>query len=141
MLTAGRPLRVPLGFALLLCMLVAACAGRRTQLPTDPGVPLTDFVQIHTQVSSACVGVRTLTAELGLSGHAGEQSLRGRIHAGFQRPASMRLEGVAPFGAPAFILAARGDTAMLVLLRESPPRVVRGARAEAILGALTGVTL
>jgi len=85
------------------------------------------------------MGVRTLTAELALSGRAGRQKLRGRVVAGFARPSSMRLEGVAPFGPPAFILAARGDTAVLLLPRDS--RVLRGARAEDILGALTGVTL
>ena len=51
----------------------------------------------------------------------------------------MRLEGVAPFGPPAFILAARGNTATLVLPRDH--RVLRGTRAEEILGALTGVAL
>jgi len=51
----------------------------------------------------------------------------------------MRLEGVAPFGPPAFILASRGDTTLLLLPRDS--RVVRGATADAILGALTGVSL
>jgi hypothetical protein len=51
----------------------------------------------------------------------------------------MRLEGVAPFGAPVFVLVTRGDTATLLLPREQ--RVVRGARAEEILGALTGVAL
>ena len=49
----------------------------------------------------------------------------------------MRLEGVAPFGPPAFILASRPATTVLLLPRES--RVLRGARAEDILGALTGV--
>jgi hypothetical protein len=85
------------------------------------------------------MGVRTLTAELALSGRAGRQKLRGRVVAGFERPSSMRLEGVAPFGPPAFILASRGDTAVLLLPRDS--RVLRGAPAEDILGALTGVTL
>ena len=85
------------------------------------------------------MGVRTLTAELALSGRAGRQKLRGRVVAGFARPSSMRLEGVAPFGPPAFILASRGDTAVLLLPRDS--RVLRGAPAEDILGALTGVTL
>ncbi len=51
----------------------------------------------------------------------------------------MRLEGVAPFGPPAFILAARGPDATLLLPRDS--RVVRAARPEEILGALTGVAL
>ena len=115
------------------------CAHPRLALPTDPGAPLPDFLAIHTQVSSACAGVRTLTSELALSGRAGRQRLRGRVVAGFARPASMRLEGVAPFGPPAFILAARAGTAVLLLPRDS--RVLRGARAEDILGALTGVML
>jgi hypothetical protein len=90
-------------------------------------------------VTEACRGVRTLTAELGLAGRAGEARLRGRVVAGFERPSSMRLEGVAPFGPPAFILAARGQTALLLLPRDD--RVLRGESAEEILGALTGVAL
>ena len=74
-----------------------------------------------------------------MSGRAGEQRLRGRVVSGFERPASMRLEGVAPFGPPAFILVARGDAATLLLPRDNA--VLRGARADQILGALTGVTL
>ena len=116
-----------------------ACAAHRLALPTDSGTPLPDFNTIHSQVSPACAGVRTLTAELSLAGRAGSQKLRGRVVAGFATPSSMRLEGVAPFGPPAFILAARGDTAVLLLPRDS--RVLRGARPEEILGALTGVAL
>jgi hypothetical protein len=92
------------------------------------------------QLAAACTGVRTLTAEIGMSGHAGRQRLRGRVVAGFARPASMRLEGVAPFGAPAFILVARGGNATLLLPRDEP-RVLRGPKPEDILGALTGVAL
>ena len=51
----------------------------------------------------------------------------------------MRLEGVAPFGPPAFILAARGNMAVLLLPRDD--RVLKGERAEDMLGALTGVAL
>ena len=94
---------------------------------------------IHMQLSAACTGVRTLTAEMALSGRAGRQRLRGRVHAGFARPASMRLEGIAPFGPPAFILVARGENATLLLPRDE--RVLRGAKPEDILGALAGVTL
>ena len=125
-----------LGFGICLA---PACAARRIALPTDAGSPFPDVAQVHAEVSKTCAAVRTLTAELGLSGRAGGQSLRGRVVAGFERPASMRLEGVAPFGPPAFILAARGDTATLLLPRDN--RVLRGARADAILGALTGVAL
>ncbi|HKE86276.1 MAG TPA: hypothetical protein VKB50_21100 [Vicinamibacterales bacterium] len=83
--------------------------------------------------------MRTLTAELALAGHAGTERLRGRVHAGFERPDAMRLEGVAPFGPPAFILAARDRTATLFLPRDS--RVLRGQRPDDILGALVGVAL
>jgi hypothetical protein len=116
-----------------------ACGARSITLPTDPGTPFADFAQVHARLTEACRGVKTLTAELALAGRAGEQRLRGRVVAGFERPASMRLEGVAPFGPPAFILAARGDTATLLLPRDE--RVVRGERAQDILGALTGVAL
>jgi hypothetical protein len=122
-----------------LGLVIAGCGPRRITLPTDAGAPLPDYAQIHADVSSACAGVRTLEAELGLSGRAGGQPLRGRVRAGFERPASMRLEGVAPFGAPAFVLVARGGTATLLLPRDG--RVVRDAAPEEVLGALTGVTL
>lgn len=58
---------------------------------------------------------------------------------GFEKPDAMRLEGVAPLGPPAFILAAKGGEATLVLPRDE--RVLTGAKPEAILGALTGVSL
>jgi hypothetical protein len=51
----------------------------------------------------------------------------------------MRLEGVAPFGPPGFILATHDELAVLLLPRDN--RVLRGERAEDILGALTGVGL
>ena len=124
-----------LGFGIF----VSACAARSVVLPTDPGAPLPDYSQIHAELTRSCLGVRTMTAELGLSGRVGSQNLRGRVVAGFARPDSMRLEGVAPFGAPVFILVSRGATATLVLPRDG--RVVRSPRGEEILGALTGVAL
>jgi hypothetical protein len=120
-------------------VLASACAPRLIPLPADPGAPLPDFAEIHRQASAACTGVRTLTAELSLSGRAGGRALRGRAIVGFERPASIRLEGVAPFGPPAFILAGSGASATLLLPRDN--RVLTGARAEDILGALTGVAL
>jgi hypothetical protein len=129
-----------LGFGIWgLGFVLAGCGAKRITLPSDPGTPLQDFAQLHAQVSSACAGVRTLTAELGLSGRARDQPLRGRVIAGFARPSSMLLTGVAPFGPAVFILAARGNAATLVLPRES--RIVRNASPDAILGALTGVAL
>ena len=115
------------------------CSRGSCRCLTDPGAPLPDFAEIHRQASAACSGVRTLTAELALSGRAGGRAVRGRAIVGFERPASIRLEGVAPFGPPAFVLAGSGATATLLLPRDN--RVLRNARAEDILGALTGVAL
>ena len=126
-------------FCLACVALVAACGARRIQLPSDPGAPLPNYAEIHADVTASCRGARTLTAELGLRGRAGSRRLSGRLVAGFERPASMRLEAVAPFGPPGFILATRGDSAILLLPRDE--RVVRDQSAEAILGALTGVTV
>lgn len=132
--------RLGLGIGVLgFGMIVSGCAPRLLTLPTDPGSPLPDFVQIHRQATSACAGVRTLTAELSISGRAGGRTIRGRAIAGFERPGSLRLEGVAPFGPPVFILAANGDGATLLLPRDN--RVLRNARAEDVLGALIGVPL
>jgi len=123
------------------CIGLASCASlpKPIALPSDPGTPFSDFAAVHAQLSSACTGVRTLQMEIGLSGRAGNEPLRGRVLAGFERPSSMLLQGVAPFGAPVFILAARDGSATLLLTRED--RIIRKAPPEAILGALTGVAL
>ena len=126
-------------WALGLSLLVSGCAPRLMSLPTDPGSPLPEFAEIHRQATSACAGARTFTAELSISGRAGGQAMRGRAIAGFERPASLRLEGLAPFGPPGFILADGGQGATLLLPREN--LVLSDARAADILGALTGLTL
>lgn len=82
--------------------------------------------------------MRTIQAEIGLSGRAAGQRIRGRVITGIV-PGALRLEGVAPFGAPVFILVADGATGTLLLSRER--RVVRDAAPDAILEALVGVKL
>ena len=124
------------------CVALASCASvpRPIALPSDPGTPFSDFAAVHTQLSSACAGVRTMTTEIGLSGRLGTEPLRSvRVIAGFERPASIHLQGVAPFGGPIFLLAGRAGSATLLLPRDE--RIVRDAPPEAILGALTGVAL
>lgn len=74
-----------------------------------------------------------------LSGRAGAQRMRGTLIAGFEQPDALRLEGVAPFGPPAFILVARDGSATLLLPRDD--RVVTGVSAADILEALAGVRL
>jgi hypothetical protein len=80
-----------------------------------------------------------MTAAIALSGRAGRTKLRGRIDAGFAAPSALRLEGIHPFGKPVFILVAEGQRATLVLPRDD--RVLRDARAAAIVEALAGVQL
>jgi|RhiMethySRZTD1v2_1073278.scaffolds.fasta_scaffold01221_23 hypothetical protein len=121
------------------CMTAISCGPKRVALPTDTGTPFPDFATVHKQVSSACSGARTFRAVLNLRGRAGAERLSGNVHAGFEQPASMRLEGVPPFGQPVFILVAQGGSGTLLLPRES--RVLRGQPAEAILDQLIGVNL
>jgi len=79
-----------------------------------------------------------MQAELGLSGRAAGQRMRGRVLGGFV-PGALRLEGVAPFGGPVFILVADGARGTLLLSRDR--RVVRDAPPEEILDALIGLRL
>ena len=83
--------------------------------------------------------MRTLAAELRLSGRAGNVRVRGRVLAGLADPGAVRLEGVAPFGPPAFILVARPGRAALVLPRES--RALVGPPPADMVHALAGVSL
>ena len=121
------------------CIAATSCGPRRVALPTDAGTPFPDFATVHKQVASACSGVRTLTAALSLRGRVGDERLSGRVIAGFERPASMRLDGVAPLGQPLFILVAQSGNGTLLLPRQS--LVVRGQPPDAILDALIGVNL
>lgn len=125
--------------ALVLTALTVAagCASAPAvlKLPIGSGVPLADPAPIIAALEH-CTTAQPLAAEIGLSGRAAGQRLRGTLHAGFAPPASLRLEAVAPFGGPVFILAGQDEAATLLLTRED--RVVRGAPA-AILDALVGL--
>ena len=75
-----------------------------------------------------------------LGGQSGETRLRRtRIRAALAPPGSLRLEGLAPFGAPGFIFVADDERATLLLPRER--RVVRDARPREVLHALAGLAL
>lgn len=83
--------------------------------------------------------MRTLTVSMSLSGRAGTTKLRGRVDAGFEAPGRVRLEGIAPFGKPVFILVADGARGTLVLPRDD--RVLTDAPPDQIIDALAGVPL
>jgi len=125
-------------FALLVT--AAACGSRKSPaLPTAGGAAFPDAAAAYTEATAQCRTVRTLSAELGLSGRAGGQKLRGHILGGFAEPGKMRLEAPAPFGRPIFTLAMHDDAATLVLNREG--RVLRNAPPAELIEALTGVAL
>ena len=121
-----------LHFALLL----SSCAPKSLTLPSGASTPLADH-SLLVEAIDHCDQVTTVTAEIGLSGKAGSQRLRGTLHTGFAPPESLRLEAVAPFGGPFFLLAGTGSRATLLLPRED--RVLRDASASEILGALAGL--
>lgn len=127
--------------ALLVAILAATgCAAARTPtLPGGAGGPFAEYAAAYEDAVKECRGARTLVTELGLSGRAGNQKLRGRIQAGFAEPSSIRLEGVAPLVGTVFILVSTDAEATLLLSRDD--RIVRGASPEAIVEALAGVAL
>lgn len=125
----------------LMAALCSACGVPLMKLPSGPGVPVaadaaSDAVA---RATATCRAIRTLTAEVAVSGSAGGHRLRGRLSAGVAKPASARLEAVAPFGPPLFIFVATGDDATLLLPRDE--RVLAHGRADAVLDAVAGVPL
>lgn len=115
------------------------CATGQLRLPTGPGIPRSDFVALFNQAATGCRDVRTITADLSVSGRTAGQRLRGRVQAGLAAPAAVRLEAPAPFGAPLFILAAQNERGTLLLPRDR--RVVRDAAVRDIVNALAGIEL
>jgi hypothetical protein len=134
-------MRRPLIFILLLAAGAGAgaCAPRLLQLPSGDGEAFPGYHAAFDEASRGCRDVRSLSAELAISGRAGSEKLRGRVLAGIATPGRLRLEAVAPFGPPVFILAASGTSATLLLPRDN--RVLTGEPASAVLGALVGLEL
>jgi hypothetical protein len=114
-----------------------ACSAPRVAVPSGPWTPDGHALEVYQSATSACRAVTTFSAEVAVSGRAAGGRVRGRLIAGFERSGRVRLEGVAPFGAPVFTLVARDDRATLVLPRER--RVLRGEPTAAVLDALTGL--
>jgi outer membrane lipoprotein-sorting protein len=129
------------GAVVLSICLASACAGRRLTLPVGPAAAFPGFAEAFAQATAACRTVQSITASLALSGRTGGNRLAGRIDTGLAAPSRIRFEFFPPmaFGRAAFVLAADDDSATLLMPREN--RVLRGARPEQIVQALTGVPL
>lgn len=123
--------------AVIVAVAASACASAVLRPPRGPWAPDPAGAPAFEAAAAACLGARTMTAEIAISGRAGASRLRGRVLAGFERPGRIRLEGVAPFGAPVFILAGRDNRATLLLPRDR--RVLADAAVDDVLEALTGI--
>lgn len=128
--------------AVLVCIALAAgaaCRPRALTLPAGGGTPFPEAGGAYEAAVQGCRAVQTFEGTLALSGRAGSQGLRGNVDAGFEAPASARLEMRGPIGRPIFILAANGSGAVLYLPRDN--RVLRHAQPAAIVEALVGLPI
>lgn len=125
--------------AALAALSTASCGAPLIKLPAGPGTPAPDAASVIAQATSACRAVNTITLEMSVSGKAAGHRLRGRLTAGLARPASARLEAVAPFGEPIFVFVAASDDASLLLPRDR--RVLEHGKASDVLEAVSGVPL
>lgn len=117
----------------------ASCGASLMKLPAGPGAPAGDGREALAQATDVCRTINTITAEASVSGSAGGRSLRARLNIGLQAPDSARLEAIGPFARPLFTLAARGESATLLLHDDN--RILPDGRPAAVLEALTGVAL
>jgi hypothetical protein len=124
--------------ALLAAVASVSCGARLMNLPDGAGSPAPDGVRAYSEALQACERVATLTAEIAVGGSVGGRRLRARLLAGFSAT-SARLEAVAPFGAPFFILVATHNEATLLLQRDN--RVLARAPTDAVLEAIAGIRL
>jgi outer membrane lipoprotein-sorting protein len=129
----------PIVVVLAAAVAASSCAARLMTLPAGPGAPAPDALEALAEATAACRAVSSMTADASVSGSAGRQRLRARLNLGVQAPASARLEAIGPFARPVFILAARGETATLLLNDDN--RILRDGRPADVLEALTGVPL
>lgn len=119
--------------------LVSGCAPKvRLTLPPGEGSPLADVQAVAADARTSCRAPAALTADLRLSGRIDGDRVRGTLQVGVARDA-MRLEGLAPFGAPVFVLAAQPSGAVLFLPRDEA--VARAESAAVLLDAIVGVAL
>lgn len=127
--------------ALVITSAVAGvgCAARAPVRPAGAPSPDPGAVQAFAEATRACAGLSSLTVEIGLSGRALGERVRGRLISGLARPASARLEAVAPFGPPVFILVAKDDRGTVYFARER--RVLEDTPVKDILERLTGLDL
>ena len=125
--------------ALAAAVAAASCAPPLIKLPSRSGAAAADGADALRQALATCRGIRTLTAEVAVSGKVGGHRTHARLAIGLAEPGSAYIEAPAPFGAPIFLFAARNDDATLLLPRDR--RVLEHGRPADVLEAIAGVPL
>ena len=129
--------------AALVAFAVAAssCAPALIKLPSGAGASLSsaEAASALADATSECRAIRTLTAEVAVSGSTSGSRVRARLLVGVESPGRARIEAAAPFGAPFFIFVATGRDATLLLPRDN--RVLQHGTPEAVLDAVAGIPL
>lgn len=124
----------------LACASLAACAPKAEIVwPSGAPVPSAGAVPAFERAARACRAVESATAEVSVSGRLGRERVRGRLLLGADRDGRLRVEALAPFGEPVFVLVAEHGRATLLLPREG--RVLRDAPAGEVLDALAGLRI
>lgn len=132
-------LRHPALAGLFLAVLLSACAAKAPPRPAGAAAPDPTAADAFAAATASCKGFRSIEGELALSGRAGGDRVRGRVLTGLEPGGAVRLEAVAPFGAPFFILAGRNERATLLLPRER--RVLKDTGVREVLERITGLAL
>ncbi len=114
-----------------------SCASPRIILPEGPGEPFPKYAEVFAAAVSECSRVRSFEALVALRGRGQGGNVRGRIRVGFVAPGSVRLEGLAPFGAPVFLFVATPSDVTLWFVRRA--QAVSGVPAADVLDRLTGI--
>ena len=135
----GQIRALPFVICYFLFFIFAACAARTPPRPAGTPSPDPAAAEAFVTATAACKGFRSIEGELSLSGRAGGERVRGRILTGLESGGAVRLEAVAPFGAPFFILAGRAERATLLLPREQ--RVLKDTAVRDVLERITGLSL
>ena len=129
--------------ASIITLLFVSCASttpKDIRVPSGQSTPIDDYSVIWHEASESCRGVSRLEFLGSFRGRVGDRTLRRtRLRAATAKPGALRLEGLAPFGAPAFVLVARPEEAVLLLPRER--QFIQNESARDILHALTGLAL
>lgn len=135
---AARATRARCWGAIALCAGAMACAPRSDiVLPGGTPVASADAVPAYEQAAASCRGVDVATAEMAVSGRLGRERVRGRLLLGVDREGRLRVEALAPFGEPVFVLVAEAGRATLLLPRRR--QVLSDAPAVDVLDALAGL--